>query len=181
MAGKAFLGFYFSSVWLWQEFCYLIGLRQIVYSQSAYSFASTLQSFQLAFHTMDMTDKFEGLVKVPSGEPGYTLVILHIHFKIVTKPFIKDQIFNFYYSSTPDVVHWSTLTCFTKSVEHVNVHEVLQVFGQRVSAQPGELVGALYALGLPVCPVQLVLMHSQAKGVRELAADQNLCGKEEKV
>lgn len=63
----------------------------------------------------------------------------------------------------------------------MNVHEVLQVFGQRVSAQAGELVGTLYALGLPVCPVQLVLMHSQAKGVRELAADQNLCGKEEKV
>lgn len=51
-------------------------------------------------------------------------------------------------------------------MEHVNVHEVLEVFGQRVSAQAGELVSALNALGLPVCPVQLVLMYSQAEGVR---------------
>lgn len=63
---------------------------------------------------------------------------------------------------------WSgrTLTCVAQSVEHVNVHEVLKVFGQCVSAQAGELVSTLNALGLPVCPVQLVLMYSQAKGVR---------------
>lgn len=48
----------------------------------------------------------------------------------------------------------------------MNVHEVLKVFGQCVSAQAGELVSTLNALGLPVCPVQLVLMYSQAKGVR---------------
>lgn len=56
-------------------------------------------------------------------------------------------------------------------VEHVNVHEVLQVFGERASPQAGELVGALDALGLPVRPVQLVLVYSQAKGVRQLAAN----------
>lgn len=63
---------------------------------------------------------------------------------------------------------WSglTLTCVTQSVEHVNVHEVLKVFSQRVSAQACELVSALNALGLPVCPVQLVLMYSQAEWVR---------------
>lgn len=56
-------------------------------------------------------------------------------------------------------------------MEHVNVHEVLQVFGERASPQAGELVGALDALGLPVRPVQLVLVYSQAKGVRQLAAN----------
>lgn len=59
----------------------------------------------------------------------------------------------------------------------MNVHEVLQVLGQRVSAQAGELIGALDALGLPVCPVQLVLVYGQAKGVRQLAANQNLYAK----
>lgn len=63
------------------------------------------------------------------------------------------------------------------SVEHVNVHEVLQVFGQRVASQAGEFVSALDALGLPVCPVQFVLVHSQAKRVRQLAANQNLYAK----
>lgn len=62
-------------------------------------------------------------------------------------------------------------------MEHVDVHEVLQVFGQCVSAQASELVSALDALGLPVCPVQLVPVYSQAKGVRQLAANQNLYAK----
>lgn len=64
-------------------------------------------------------------------------------------------------------------------MEHVNVHEVLQVFGQRVSAQAGELVCALDALRLPVCPVQLVLVDGQAEGVGQLAANQNLHAKTE--
>jgi len=59
-------------------------------------------------------------------------------------------------------------------MEHMNVHEVLQVFCQRLSSQASELISALDALRLPVCPVQLVLMYSQAKGVRQLAANQNL-------
>lgn len=67
-----------------------------------------------------------------------------------------------------------TQTCLAVSVEHVNVHEVLQVFGQCVPSQACELVSALDALGLPVCPVQLVLVYSEAKGVRQLAANQNL-------
>ena len=70
--------------------------------------------------------------------------------------------------------HTHTLTCLAVPVEHVNIHEVLQVFSQRLSSQPGELVGTLDALGLPVCPVQLVLVHSQAEGVRQLSANQNL-------
>lgn len=66
------------------------------------------------------------------------------------------------------------LTCLAVSMEHVNVHEILQVLCQRLSTQARELVSALDALGLPVCPVQLVLMHSEAKRVGQLAANQNL-------
>lgn len=73
-----------------------------------------------------------------------------------------------------------TPTCLTQPVEHVNVHQVLQVFGQRAAAQAGELVGALDALRLPVRPVQLVLVDSQAEGVGQLAANQNLHAKKKK-
>lgn len=51
-------------------------------------------------------------------------------------------------------------------MEHVNIHEVLQVFSQCASFQAGHLISTLDALGLPVSPVQLFLMHSQAKRVR---------------
>lgn len=43
-----------------------------------------------------------------------------------------------------------------------------------MSSQAGELVGALDALRLPVCPVELVLMQSETKGVGQLAANQYL-------
>lgn len=69
-----------------------------------------------------------------------------------------------------------THTCFAMSLEHVNIHEVLQVFGKRVPSQAGELVRTLDALGLPVSPVQHVFMDSEAKGVRQLTANQNLHG-----
>lgn len=70
-----------------------------------------------------------------------------------------------------------TQTCFTVSLEHVYVHKVLQVFSQSVSSQASELVSTLDALGLPVRPVQLILMYSQAEGVRQLGANQNLHAK----
>lgn len=57
------------------------------------------------------------------------------------------------------------------AVEHVYVHEVLQVLHQGGAAQAGQLVGALDALGVPVGPVDLVLVQGQAEGVRQLAAD----------
>jgi len=69
-----------------------------------------------------------------------------------------------------------TQTCVSVPVEHVDVHEVLQVLGERAPVQPGELVGALDALGLPVRPVQLVLVYGEAEGVRQLAVNQNLGG-----
>lgn len=59
-------------------------------------------------------------------------------------------------------------------MEHVNVHEVLQVFCQCLSTQTCQLIGALNALRLPVRPVQFILVYSQAKGVGQLAANQNL-------
>lgn len=52
-----------------------------------------------------------------------------------------------------DLACGCTQTCLAVSVEHVNVHEVLQVFSKCVPSQADELVSALDALGLPVCPV----------------------------
>lgn len=66
------------------------------------------------------------------------------------------------------------LTCFSVSVEHVDVHEVLQIVHQRASSQTGQFVGTLDALGLPVCPVDLISVQRETKRVGQLAADQHL-------
>jgi len=65
-------------------------------------------------------------------------------------------------------------------VEHVDVHEVLQVLGQRAAVEPRQLVGALDALGLPVGPVQPVLVQRQAEGVGQLGANQHLANQQVK-
>lgn len=67
-----------------------------------------------------------------------------------------------------------TQTCLAVPMEHVNVHQILQVLSQRVALQTRELVSTVDALGQPVGPVQLVFVHSESKRVRQLAANQNL-------
>lgn len=57
------------------------------------------------------------------------------------------------------------------AVEHVDVHEVLQVLHQCGTIQTRQLVGTLDALGMPVRPEDPVLVKRQAKRVWQLATN----------
>lgn len=66
------------------------------------------------------------------------------------------------------------LTCFSVSVEHVDVHEVLEIVHQCASPQTSQFVSTLDALGLPVCPVDLIFVQRETKWMGQLATDQHL-------
>lgn len=52
-------------------------------------------------------------------------------------------------------------------MQGVNVHGEVQLVADDFLVLASELVGAVDALGVPVCPVQAVLKHSDGKGMRE--------------
>lgn len=68
------------------------------------------------------------------------------------------------------------LTWGPPAVEDMNVHEVLQILLQGLPVQPRLPVSTLYALGLPVRPVDALSVEGQPKWVGELASNQNLPG-----
>src|SRR5277367_6376679 len=59
-------------------------------------------------------------------------------------------------------------TWLPASVEHVDVHEVVEVGNQGGSLVSGQFIGALDALRLPVCPVDAPFVQAQAERMRQV-------------
>lgn len=58
--------------------------------------------------------------------------------------------------------------CLPGGVEHQDVHNVVQVALDDGSVLAAGFVGALDAAPAPVCPVNVILVLGQAKGVRQI-------------
>lgn len=59
-------------------------------------------------------------------------------------------------------------------MQRVDVHREVQFVADDLLVLACEFVGAVDALGVPVCPVQTVLKHSDSKWVREALANNSL-------
>lgn len=58
--------------------------------------------------------------------------------------------------------------CLPGGVEDQDVHDIIQVALDDGSVLPAGLVGSFDAAPAPVCPVNVILVLGQAKGVRQI-------------
>lgn len=52
-------------------------------------------------------------------------------------------------------------------MQRVNIHRKVELVTDNLLVFASELVGAVYALCVPVCPVEAVLKHRDSKGMWE--------------
>lgn len=68
----------------------------------------------------------------------------------------------------PVVVHAVIEAILAGGVEHQDVHHEIQVALDECAVPATGLVGSLNAVQVPVCPVDVITVLSQAEGVREV-------------
>ena len=65
-------------------------------------------------------------------------------------------------------------TCWSLSVEHVNIHQVLKVTNHHLPIRSVDFVSRLYVVSDPVCPVNQLVVDGDAKRIRSVFRQQSL-------